>query len=121
MLNRHNVGVDSQSHTFNSINDHLKLRICYEYVVNYCYNCCNTLGCWILCSAWGRFTNTHFARDCSNFTACLAIHWQKTVEINYPLSFYHKNIWRIKKCLVKGMYPRTPLTYLLLHSTKKKA
>ena len=38
-----------------------------------------------------RLIDTCTARDSGNLTARLAVHWQKTVEINYPsLSLLHK-------------------------------
>jgi len=55
--------------------------MCNEYLVDYCHYCCDTLGGWVLCFARRRRIDTHIARDRRSLSACLAVHWQKAVEI----------------------------------------
>jgi hypothetical protein len=54
-------------------------------LVGSCYYSCNTLGGRILCLTRNRRTNTHSTSNRRSLTACLSIHWQKTLEIDYPL------------------------------------
>ena len=59
----------------------------YEYIVDDCYYCCDTLGGWVLCFTRHKLVDTYTARDRRNLSSRLAVDRQKAVEINSTLFF----------------------------------
>ncbi len=52
-----------------------------------CHNCRDTLGDCGFCFAGHKLVVSYSACDCRNNGSCLAVDWQKALEMNCPLGF----------------------------------